>query len=341
MDNHACFLIVAIVPIVIVVLLNQIFDLFVASSIAVACCFLWTWWRSEHRLVLSYYSAGDAVEKQLVEASFRIANCFASCPSIYAVLKRVGVSAKILRKNKITVKFLNPVESFAKDCDQYAYSWIDPDLFDLYTVMVDSAILKRYRTLSSMHGLAVAAEMNWIELFVAIKLLHELAHLGFRWTYPDLLVNSMTPPNINEGETGNHFERLAFGGVAGFAFQGKKPEWDGSQKFLCILLDGFRVRTKYMESVCAECRRALPNLTELVPAVVVGRPFCGKRDEHITPSPCKPSRAEIDALNALPHTIDVGDDCYVIPAFRCGIRYRRAQPRALDFDGAVAAGRLP
>ncbi len=65
MDNHPCFLtIVAIVPIVIVVLLSQIFDLFVASSIAVACCLLWIWWTSEHRLVLSYYSAGDAVEKQ-------------------------------------------------------------------------------------------------------------------------------------------------------------------------------------------------------------------------------------------------------------------------------------
>ena len=291
-------------------------------------------------MVLSYYSAGDAVEKQLVEASFRIANCFASCPSIFAVLKRVGVSAKILRRNKIKVRFLNPVESFANDNEKYACSWIDPDLFDLYTVIVDSAILKRYRALSAVDGLAVRAEMNWIELFVAIKLLHALAHLGFRWSHSNLLANGMTPPCINECDTGNHFEKLAFGGMAGFAFRGKNT-WDGSQKIICILLDGFRVRTRYMGSVCAECRKALPNLTELVPAVVAGRPFCGKRDEYIKSSPCKPSRAEIDALNALPYNIDLGDDCYMIPAFRCGIRYRRAQPRALDFDGSIAAGRLP
>ena len=294
-------------------------------------------------MVLSYLSAGDAVEKQLVKASFRIANCFTSCPSVRAVLKRVGVSAKILRKNKITVKFLNPLKCFANDNEKYACSWIDPGLFDLYTVIVDSAILKRYRTLSAMDGLAVRVEMNWIELFVAIKMLHELAHLGFRWTHPNLLVNDMTPPGINEGdsETGNRFERLAFGGVAGFAFRGKSSAWDGSQQFLCILLDGFRVRTKYMESVCAECRKVMPELTELVPAVVLGRPFCANRDEHIKSSPCKPSRAEIDAFNALPHHIDLGDDCYMIPAYRCGIRYRRAQPRELDSDGAIAAERLP
>ncbi len=191
-----------------------------------------------------------------------------------------------------------------------------------------------------MDGLAVRTEMNWIELFVAIKLLHGLAHLGFRWTHSNLLVNKMTPPGIDEGETGNHFERLAFGGVAGFAFRGKNA-WDGSQKFLCILLDGFRVRTNYMENVCAECRKAMPDSTKLVPVVVHGRPFSGNRDEHIKSSPCKPSRAEIDAFNALPYNIDLGDDCYMIPAFRCGIRYRRAQPRVLDFDGAIAAGRLP
>ncbi len=107
---------------VIVMLRVHIFDVFVASSITVACCLLWIKWRSEHQLVLSYLSEGDVVEKQLVEASFRIANCFASCSFMYAALKSVGVSAKILRKNKITVKFLDPVESFVNDDEKYAYS---------------------------------------------------------------------------------------------------------------------------------------------------------------------------------------------------------------------------
>ena len=127
--------------------------------------------------------------------------------------------------------------------------------------------------------------------------------------------------------------------MAGFAFRGNSA-WDGSQTFTCILIDGFRVCTQYMESVCAQCRTATPDLTELAPAVVLGRRFCGERDEHIMSSPCTPSRAEIDALNALPYNIDLGDDCYMIPAFRCGIRYRRAQPGVHDFDGAISAVKL-
>jgi hypothetical protein len=65
--------------------------------------------------------------------------------------------------------------------------------------------------------------------------------------------------------------------VVGFAFRGKST-WDGSQTFLCILIDSFQVRTQYMESVCAQCRKATPKLTKLAPAEVLGRPFCGKRD---------------------------------------------------------------
>jgi hypothetical protein len=110
---------------------------FHVTSITVASCLLWNKWRSEHRLVLSYVSAGDAAEKQLVKASFRITNCFASCSSVHAVLERVCVSAKILHKNKITVKFLNPLKSFANHNDKCVHSWIDPDMFDLYTVMLN------------------------------------------------------------------------------------------------------------------------------------------------------------------------------------------------------------
>ena len=285
------------------------------------------------RLVLSYLTEGDALEQQLLKAAFRIANCFASCQSIHAILQRAGVSAKILRKSKLIVKFLNPLESFRNDDNKYAYSWVDPDLFDLYTVVIDSAILKRYRTLATNGGLAARTEMNWIELFVAIKLLHELAHLGFRWTHSDLMVDGNTLDNINVGETGNYFQRLAFGGVAGFVYSGSNA-WDGSQKFVCILIDGFRVRKVYMESVCAECKKTIPDMTDLVPAAVLGRQFRGERNEHIMSSPCKPSRAEIDAINAHPRTIDLGNGCYMIPAFRCGTHYRRAETKVLDFEMA-------
>ena len=69
------------------------------------------------------------------------------------------------------------------------------------------------------------------------SILHELANLGFRWTHSNLLVDDITPPHINGGETGNHFEHLAFGGMAGFVFEGT-GEWDGSQEYICILIEG-------------------------------------------------------------------------------------------------------
>ena len=71
--------------------------------------------RSMNKLVLTYRTADDAAVEQLVKAAFRMANSFVSCSAVHEVLTRVGVSAKILRKNKIMVKFLNPVEILAND----------------------------------------------------------------------------------------------------------------------------------------------------------------------------------------------------------------------------------
>ena len=116
--------------------------------------------RSMNKLVLTYRTADDAAVEQLVKAAFRMANSFVSCSAVHEVLTRVGVSAKILRKNKIMVKFLNPVEILANDDPSYAYSWIDPGFFDLYTVIRDSAILNRCRTLSAMEGGSGIKEMN-------------------------------------------------------------------------------------------------------------------------------------------------------------------------------------
>jgi hypothetical protein len=62
----------------------------------------------------------------------------------------------------IAVHFL---DSYFKK--KYAYFWINPDNFDLYTAAFDSAFLERYRTLASMGETAGGErilEMRWIEL---------------------------------------------------------------------------------------------------------------------------------------------------------------------------------
>ena len=236
------------------------------------------------RLVISYQTDGDAVEKQLVKAAFRMANRFASHPMVRVFLESSGVSAKILLRKNIKVLFQDPQIYFGKGKKNYAYSWIDPGNFDLYTVIIDSSILTRYRTLSAT-GVSVATEeMELIEFFVAIKLLHELAHLGFRWTHSDYLVNESTTPHINEGDSGNVLEKRAFGGVAGFTYAGKAG-WDGSQEFRGILIGGALVRDDYIRSVSAECRRYVPDVSKLLPIDCDTEKFRCERNEHIKPPP--------------------------------------------------------
>ena len=79
------------------------------ENLATFVIFLLMLERSIDKLVLTYRTADDAAGEQLVKAAFRIANCFVSRSAVHEILTRVGVSAKILRKNKI-IKFLNPVE---------------------------------------------------------------------------------------------------------------------------------------------------------------------------------------------------------------------------------------
>jgi hypothetical protein len=70
-----------------------------------------------------------------------------------------------------------------------------------------------------------------------------------------------------------------------------------------------------------------------MPVEVIWQPFCCNSDKPIKSSlwrPCNLSTAEIDAVNALPYTIDSGDGCYMIPAYLCGIRYRSTAQEAVS-----------
>ena len=90
-----------------------------------------------------------------------------------------------------------------------------------------------------------------------------------------------------------------------------------------------------MVSVIAECSKYKPTLTLLLPVKVLHRKYCARKIQHIESSPCHPSREENEAVDS-PNNSYLRNCRYMIPANRGGIRYRRAQPKVLDFDAADA-----
>jgi hypothetical protein len=282
-----------------------------------------------HQPVLSYKTDGDQVEKQLVSAAFRIANCFVSLKVVRGVLERMGFATYIARMKKITVRFIDPAHYFANNPAPYAYSWIDPDMYDQYTVIFDRSILVRYRALYGGGAVAARNEMYLIEFFIAIKLLHELAHLGFRWTYSHLLVHGHTPPRINGGENGQYLERMVFGGAVGFAYRGVVG-WDGSQSFDAILIDRHPVVQEHAMAVCAECRKPSVDSVDpfvLLPTEVQGRVYRCTANQHIMSSPSTEATNPAD-------DIDLGPDVHIVSAGPCGTRRLCCRPALLDFSRA-------
>ena len=333
----------AFLDIVKVVTLSQTVNSFLLSSLSILLFFAHDWVVnfSNGRLLISYRGSGDVggddVEQQLVNAAFQIVNAFLANSLVHGALTSVGVSASILRRNKIAVHFMDSYKYFGK---QYAYSWIDPGNFDLYTVVFDSAFLVRYRTLASMGDTASGErilEMRWIELFIAIKLLHELAHLGFRGTFSHLLVDDKTPGHANGGENGNHLERLDFGGVASFIWCGPNARcrrWNGEREFIGIIIKNIgSIDRECMEHICAQYRQARPDAASLLPLRC--SPVNLRRGERITSSPEG-------------YIVELDNGHFTIPSvYLCGIRHARniqlPRPRILDFaeSGGSDAGSPP
>ena len=90
-----------------------------------------------------------------------------------------------------------------------------------------------------------------------------------------------------------------------------------------------------MVSVIAECSKYKPNLAPLLPVNALDPKYCARKNQHIEPSPCQPSREENEAFDS-PNNIYLRNCRCMIPANRGGVRYRRAQPKVLDFDAADA-----
>ena len=293
------------------------------------------------RLVITPDSdaAPETPESQLVEAVIRIANCFLRFPTVHNALTEVGVSAEVLNKNRIKVIFKDPYtyDSFANDKNKYAYAWIDPKKYDGFTIILDSNFLTRYTKVWRTPGKKAESERNRIELFLALKLAgHELGHLGYRWTNPELLQPpwNCTPPDVFGGESGRHAERLSFGGELGIYHRSPKL-WVGTQRVVGIHMDHKRVRDDYIERVCSECRLDAPKYSSLLPVRLCSASY-PTRGDYALSTPSDPPPAEDGAFD--PDEPGLCEDgSFMIDGSLCGVRLL-PRPVALDFAAGGARG---
>ena len=188
---------------------------------------------------------------------------------------------------QVEIKFCNPYEEFSSvPMDgRYAHAWILPS--DTNTIYIDKCLLIRYESILNDVGPEASAERERIEVFVAWKLIHELAHLGFRWANGD----DQTTPVRFDCEAGEHVEKAVFGGVTGFIFDkvgGKR--WSGCQE-----VTGLIVRTQktysqvdedYIQLISTQCKRKHPDTRSFLPVQLLPR---GSRlCQSEATRPCRP-----------------------------------------------------
>jgi hypothetical protein len=273
-----------------------------------------------------------SAEHRLVKAAFKIANGFIAHQGARSILFKIGERAKSSIKNPRRAIFLKPDECFKmypKD-NQYAYSWIDPDLHGPSTIVFDQALLTRYQALivepDSNKG--AKYEMNLIETFVGMKTVHEEGHLAFRETYPELIKNDRTPPGVNGGETGDFLERNLFGGTTGFAFKGK-GQWNGrpGQKIVGLHVNGVMISKKYILGLVEECNKQKPNQDKILPVVTCRRKYVPPRDVRIM--------STVQSTDEQMDIVTLNNGVVLVPGGLCGVRFLGLKPKKLALDSVA------
>jgi hypothetical protein len=174
---------------------------------------------------------------------------------------------------------------------------------------VDSGFLKRYKMISKDKG--SEDEMGRIEVLVAWKIIHELAHLAFRWEHGE---DKATPKKLGY-EAGEYVEKRIMDGLGGFIYSGD-GQWTGEQKILglykavstlTVVKKGkkawkylpFRITDWYIRLACQECLKSdCPVIKKLVDVEVEGNAFVER-----------PGLWEKSALPEVLH--DMADSCCV------------------------------
>jgi hypothetical protein len=272
----------------------------------------------------------QSLEHQLLTSAFSIANVFMSVPNARDWLNCVGVTAVALRRFPHRGIFVDPYECFKdhEENDQYAYAWVNQLLHGHHTIAFDLGLLKRFRELSGIDTPEAKQERDLIIVFLGMKTIHEGSHLGFRDTYPDLLIYGRTPKGMHGGETGNFVELHIFGGVVSFGYRGE-GRWDGSQKIIGLFINGRKISQCYIVDLISECAKRKPDPVRILPVIMGAAQYKLGTDERIQ------SAAAADDGGGEPDFISLGDGCFLVSENRCGVRFIGTQPTRLNFDAAV------
>ena len=259
----------------------------------------------DQRLVASFTStaAVNSAEYKLVEASAKLANLLLSVVSVAREEIKIGVSSKGLKETPIKVEFHDPYTHFANETkkgtnkklsksERYAHAWTAPPNHN--TIFVDKGLLLRYETESPKSGPEAQLERDRIEYFLAWKLLHELAHLGFRWANGQ---EAITPAKFGK-EAGRYVETSINHGPLGLIFHKKgNALWNGSQGIVGLFVarsggSPQRVREEYIQHVCRESRLALPKVCTLLPIELLPGPVESEQGHFLLSAPFtrKPAR---------------------------------------------------
>ena len=259
----------------------------------------------DKRLAASFTStaAVNSAEYKLVEAAGKIANLLLSVGSVAREEIKIGVSSKKLEDTPIKVEFHDPYTYFANErkkgtnqklskSERYAHAWTAPPNHN--TIVVDKGLLRRFETVSLRSGPEAQLERDRLEYFLAWKLLHELAHLGFRWANGQ---EANTPADFGE-EAGEFVETSINHGPLGVIFHKKENAlWNGSQGIVGLFIacsrgSPQRVREEYIQHVCKESRLALPKVCTLLPIELLPGPVISEPGHFLLSAPYtrKPAR---------------------------------------------------
>ena len=300
------------------------------------------------RLVLEYATSGDANSS---EAEFsaniaQIANSYLAQSAVHEVLTSIGVTAEGLKRR--TINFAYTCSRSNQSTSGFAYAWTDPPVDDV--INIDISFLTRWKQ-------APIEEKRRIEMLIGWKVIHELAHLGFRWQHG---ASAQTPDKFGR-ESGDFVEAQFLGGLAGIVFGGEVNLWDDSKEVIALCITKGRCRSggrlttdvceEYIQNAHAACMSDEPGLRRRLFALVdcVGSPSKISKSRHLLSSPAtalpESSATETDSDDAEP-----GSDCPFVPygrgTFRiipcCGKRCLRPSrdPTLRDSDAAEPGGAL-
>ena len=126
------------------------------------------------RLILKHTTSDNADPDALLLAAkiAQIVNAYLSIPILHEAETTVGVTAADMQ-TRIRLEFKCAWTRFAKE-KEYGYACIEKHIGDV--VYIDVSFLIRWKNASS-------EEQRRIELLIGWKVIHELAHLGYRWRH--------------------------------------------------------------------------------------------------------------------------------------------------------------